>query len=260
MPQPKTVLFLASFGTSILRAKEVSYDLIQRDLEAYTHAPVWQVFTDDDTARAVSGSGGQPIYTVEDAVETAVSQGFERVVVVPVFIAKGELYNALRTRLDYYRDRIDIHMTESVMFHPASCRETAQVLLSVIRPAPEREYILVGHGNSVYHNQGYDLLEKLMREQGHENIRVIRLMEKDSLSQAVSWLKLRGAAMRDAQVEIWPLVVAWGDYMAGELYNAQDSFMWRLRQAGFRTVFTGRGLGEYPDFRALYLHRLDEMT
>ena len=48
---------------------------------------------------------------------------------------------------------------------------------------------------------------------------------------------------------IIPLVIAWGDYMASELYNSEDSFMWQLRKAGFRTVFTGRGLGAYEEFR-----------
>ena len=60
--------------------------------------------------------------------------------------------------------------------------------------------------------------------------------------------------MRDVQVEIVPLVVAWGDYMVGELYSSEDSFMWQLRKAGFRTVFTGKGLGE--KFRGIYTNRL----
>ena len=82
--------------------------------------------------------------------------------------------------------------------------------------------------------------------------------EKDCLGQAVAWLKKREADLRDAQVEIVPLVIAWGDYMAGELYNSQDSFMWQLRKAGYRTVFTGKGLGEYPEFREIYTKKLKE--
>ena len=45
--------------------------------------------------------------------------------------------------------------------------------------------------------------------------------------------------------------------MANELYNAQDSFVWRLRNAGYRAVFTGAGLGEFEAFRKLYFKRLD---
>ena len=47
------------------------------------------------------------------------------------------------------------------------------------------------------------------------------------------------------------------DYMASELYNSEDSFMWQLRKAGFRTVFTGKGLGEYEEFREVYTRRLN---
>jgi len=45
--------------------------------------------------------------------------------------------------------------------------------------------------------------------------------------------------------------------MANELYNAQDSFVWRLRNAGYRAVFTGGGLGEFEQFRNIYHKRLD---
>ena len=62
-------------------------------------------------------------------------------------------------------------------------------------------------------------------EYANFTIRVLKLKEKDCLGQAVAWLKKREADLRDAQVEIVPLVIAWGDYMAGELYNSQDSFM-----------------------------------
>ncbi|MBQ8159986.1 MAG: sirohydrochlorin cobaltochelatase [Clostridia bacterium] len=256
MSQKKQVIFLASFGTSILRAKEVSYDQIQKELEAASGLPVWQIFTDDDTARAVSGIDGQTIFTVEDAVETAVIHGFEEIICVPVFFAKGELYNSLRNRLDFYRDRIDIRMTEAVLYNPASCEEVGELLLQVVKPEPSREYLFVGHGQSIYHNQGYGILEDYLRGKGYENIRVIKLKERDSVGQAIAWLKARGADMRDEQVEIVPLVVAWGDYMAGELYNSEDSFMWQLRKAGFRTIFTGKGMGEYPEFRTIYEKRL----
>ena len=97
-----------------------------------------------------------------------------------------------------------------------------------------------------------------MRKLGYENVRVLKIKDRDCVGQAIAWLKKREADMRDAQVEIVPLVVAWGDYMAGELYNSQDSFMSKLRKAGFRTVFTGNGLGQYPEFREIYVKRLQE--
>ena len=259
MKNEKTVVFLASYGTSVLRAKEASYDLIQKELGEAINLPVWQVFTDDDTARAVSGAGGEKVYTVEDALETAIIHGYTKVAVVPVFFAKGELYNKLRRRLDFYRDRVDVVMTEAVLYDSASCEETADILMDIIAPKAEKEYLLVGHGNSVYHNKGYSVLEEAIRAKGAENVKVIRLLERDSVGQAIAFLKKREADMRDAQVEIVPLVVAWGDYMAEQLYNSNDSFMWQLRKAGFRTVFTGKGLGEYPEFRAIYEKRFSAL-
>ena len=52
------------------------------------------------------------------------------------------------------------------------------------------------------------------------------------------------------------LKVAYTNY-TNELYNAQDSFVWRLRNAGYRAVFTGGGLGEFEQFRNIYHKRLN---
>lgn len=258
MENQKTVVFLASFGTSILRAKEVSYDQIQAELAVVSGLPVWQVFTDDATARAVSGIGGAHIYTVEDALETAIIHGYTKALVVPVFFSHGELYDGLQHRLDFYRDRIDAEMTKAVIFDKNSAAAVADILTACIKPDKNTEYLLVGHGAHSDYNRTYSDLEEAFREKGCDNIRVLKLKEKDCLGQAVAWLKKREADLRDAQVEIVPLVIAWGDYMAGELYNSQDSFMWQLRKAGYRTVFTGKGLGEYPEFREIYTKKLKE--
>lgn len=258
MDNQKTVVFLASLGTSILYAKDESYDRIQAELAIASGLPVWQVFTDDSTARAMDGIGGARIYTVEDALETAIIHGFTHVAVVPVFFGEGKLYTGLRQRLDFYRDRIDITMAPPVVHDEASAAEVASLLIAAIKPDPNKEFLFVGYGSNVSYSASYGNLETAIREKGVENVRVLKLSDRDCLGQAVVWLKQREADMRDVQVIIIPLVIAWGDYMADELYNSKDSFMWQLRKSGFRTVFTGRGLGAYEEFRKVYTSRLKQ--
>ena len=103
MNKNDTVIFLASFGTSILRAAEESYDKIQAELAKDTGLNVLQVYTDDDTAKAVNGINGKRIFTVEEAVQEAILKKYSEIIAVPVFFAEGELYNSLRGRLDFYR-------------------------------------------------------------------------------------------------------------------------------------------------------------
>ena len=260
MTDKDTVIFLSSFGTSILRAAEESYYKIQEDLERETGLRVLQVYTDNATAKAVNGINGKKIYTVEMAIQEAIVNKYSEAIAVPVFFAEGELYNSLRSRLDFYRETIDIRMTDAVMFSPKTCEEVADIMIDIIKPEPENEYILVGHEASAYNDRGYDLLGEKLHEKGHKNMEVIKLSDRDSVGQAVAHLKEQQALTRDAQVEIIPLVVAWGDYMAGELYNSDNSFMWQLRKAGYRTVFTGKGLGEYEAFRKIYTKRFNELV
>ena len=75
MSEKKTVILVVSVGTNIIRAKAAAYDKIVEDLAQYSSLPVWQAFTDDDTAAAMTGStANDKIYTVEGALETAIAQ------------------------------------------------------------------------------------------------------------------------------------------------------------------------------------------
>ena len=117
----------------------------------------------------------------------------------------------------------------------------------------------VEHGNPYYHCAANTYLQKALDEKGYANAKVIQLKERDSFGQAIAFLKERKADETGAQVVVIPLIVAWGDYItANELYNSQDSFVWRLKNVGYRTVFTGAGLpASLSSSARFYFKRLD---
>lgn len=121
MSSKDTIIILASVGTTIIRAKVTTYDMIKRDLADYSGMEVLQVFTDDNAAHAMSEPEDR-VYTVEEALEKAIALGYSKVIAVPVFMTKGELYNSLKSRLDFYLDRLEITMTDSVLHDAQSCR------------------------------------------------------------------------------------------------------------------------------------------
>ena len=256
MSNEDAIIMLVSVGTTVIRAKEVTYAQIQKELADYSGLEVLQVFTDDSAAHAMSEPDDR-VYTVEEALEGAIAKGYSKVIAVPVFMTKGQLYNDLKSRLDFYIDRLDIKMTDSVLHDAQSCKEFVEIFETIHTPDPKREYLFVEHGNPYYHCAANTYLQKALEEKGYANAKVIQLKERDSFGQAISFLKARKADETGAQVVVIPLIVAWGDYMANELYNSQDSFVWRLKNAGYRTVFTGAGLGEFEQFRKIYFKRLD---
>lgn len=241
MSSKDTIIILASIGTTIIRAKVTTYDMIKKDLADYSGMDVLQVFTDDNAAHAMSEPEDR-VYTVEEALEKAIALGYSKVIAVPVFMTKGELYNSLKSRLDFYLDRLEIRMTDSVLHDAKSCKEFVEIFETITSLDPKKEYLFVEHGNPYYHCAANTYLQKALDEKGYANAKVIQLKERDSFGQAIAFLKSRKADETGAQVIIIPLIVAWGDYMANELYNAQDSFVWRLRNAGYRAAFTGGGL------------------
>ena len=62
------------------------------------------------------------------------------------------------------------------------------------------------------------------------------------------------------KVLLAPLLLAGGMHVTRDMAgDAPESWRSRLTAAGFTVRTDLRGLGEYPAFRALYLHRLQEL-
>lgn len=97
MSNRDAIIILASVGTTVIRAKEVTYAQIQKELADYSGLEVLQVFTDDSAAHAMSEPDDR-VYTVEEALERAIAKGYSKVIAVPVFMTKGQLYNELKSR------------------------------------------------------------------------------------------------------------------------------------------------------------------
>jgi hypothetical protein len=63
MSNRDAIIILASVGTTVIRAKEVTYAQIQKELADYSGLEVLQVFTDDSAAHAMSEPDDR-VYTV----------------------------------------------------------------------------------------------------------------------------------------------------------------------------------------------------
>lgn len=261
MTNKDTAILLSTFGTSVLRAAEESYCRIAEDLERETGLDVLIVYTDTTAAKAVSTIGGRKVYTVTLGVEESIVRRFTEIIAVPMFFAQGENYRGLKNKLDYFRDTIDIRLANSVLSGEKACSEAAEVIAEILKPDPENEYILLGYEVGAFEDRGYEMLGEALRRNGHRNIHVIRLSERDSVGQAVARLNERQALARDAQAVIVPLSVAWRDYLDEDMYSFDSNYFVRqLRKAGYRTVFTGKGFGEYEAFRKIFVHRFNELV
>lgn len=130
MSNKDAIIMLVSVGTTVIRAKEVTYAQIQKELADYSDLEVLQVFTDDSAAHAMSEPDDR-VYTVEEALEGAIAKGYSKVIAVPVFMTKGQLYNDLKSRLDFYIDRLDIKMTDSVLHDAQSCKEFVEIFETI---------------------------------------------------------------------------------------------------------------------------------
>ena len=61
------------------------------------------------------------------------------------------------------------------------------------------------------------------------------------------------------KVLVHPFLVVAGDHARNDMAGTDDSYVTRLREAGYEVEAVVKGLGEYAQFRKIYADRLMEM-
>lgn len=249
----KAILFV-SFGTAYQEARESSLECIARDLEiAGGTIPVYQAYTSRMVLEKLSGKG-IIVNTVRQAAKQALSDGVRCLYVIPSHMIPGIEYQKMVRELENYRESFDtIKIASSVLQEEGDCARIAMLLSGMLGFCQDYEYILMGHGSEDASNIRYQQMNEAFLEKGLFNVQVASVEAKPDLEDAVRNLQKRGS---DKKVFLYPFMVVAGDHARNDMAGEEDSYLARLRNAGFQAEAVVKGLGEYPQFRKIYTDKL----
>ncbi len=252
----KKAILLVSFGTAYQEARDNSLECIARDLEMAGGIPLYQAYTSRMVVEKLSRKGIQ-VNTVGQAVKQVLSDGVSCLFVIPSHMIPGIEYQKMVRELENYRESFDaIKIASSVLQEREDCIRIALLLSEMFSFCLDYEYILMGHGSEDASNIRYQQMNEAFLEKGLFNVQIASVEAKPDLEDAIRNLQKRSS---DKKVLLYPFMVVAGDHARNDMAGEEDSYLAKLRDAGFQAEAVVKGLGEYSQFRKIYIDKLLEL-
>jgi sirohydrochlorin cobaltochelatase len=114
----------------------------------------------------------------------------------------------------------------------------------------------MGHGTVDTANVRYREMNEAFARAGYDNIIIASVEAKPDLDDALEAM----AGKNIKSVLVHPFMVVAGEHANNDMAGGDtDSYVSRLRDAGYQVTAVVKGLGEYESFRRLYVEKLKEL-
>lgn len=253
----KKAILLVSFGTSYPDARERSLECIYRDLsEVDRQIPVYQAYTSGVIIEKLSQRGVK-IPTVEEAVSLALADGIDSLYVIASHMIPGYEYQKMVQMLEQYRMELkELRIATPILNEAEDCKKLVPILCDMLKIQSGQEYILMGHGTEDAANIRYEQMNQAIMDAGYENVRIASVEARPDLEDAVKIIQKRTNVDR---VILHPFMVVAGDHANNDMAGCEDSYVTRFHELGYQTEAIIKGLGEYPQFRKIYVDKLIQL-
>ncbi len=272
----KNELLVVSFGTSFNNSRAEDIKGIEDALqEAFPDWSVRRAFTAQIIINHVQARDGEKIDNVEQALERAVANGVENLVVQPTHLMHGAEYDELREAVDKYASKFNkVVIAEPLLGEVGSDaskinadKQTAAIALTAAAvedagfasadeaAASGTAFVFMGHGTSHTAKITYSQMQTQMDALGYKNV-FIGTVEGEPEDTACEAVIEKVAEAGYKVVILRPLMVVAGDHanndMAGE---DEDSWLSMFLASGKfdGVVVQIAGLGRLPAIQDIYI-------
>lgn len=253
----KKAVIIVSFGTSHRDAGKNSLDAIYSDIKnVYDDIDVYQAYTSGMIMKKLL-SEGIKIYSTDEACSEALKNGAEVLYIVPTHIIHGHEYDKITMICEKYRDKFrELKIAPAVLENSEDCEKVVSVLNSIILFDKKYEYILMGHGSDAGANIRYEQMNEAFKNAGFTNVNIALVEAKPDLEDAVNKMRKPDEIEK---VILHPFMVVAGDHAKNDMAGDKDSYVAKLKDLGYNTEAVIKGLGEYPEFRKIYIDNLNKL-
>lgn len=250
----RQALLVVSFGTTVPKAKR-DIEGVEKALAALVPGmDVFQAYTSSIIRKKLAGRG-EPVFSVEDALEHLADQGYTHVYLQPTHLLPGVEYAKIRRAVHRFPRRKEFEalvMGEPLLPDNSSLLELAGVIARCYVPE-EGALVLMGHGSDSFANLVYPALQTVLRLTGVERTYVGTVEGWPELDEVMEQLK----TTPHRQVKLVPLMLVAGDHAINDMAGDEpDSWKRRLEAAGYTVSCHLDGLGSQPEIQAMYQARL----
>ncbi len=257
-PEGKTAVLVVSFGTSYNDSRDITIGAIEEAIaKAHPEYEVRRAFTAQIIIDKLKERDGLEIDNVTQALDRAVADGVEKLIVQPTHLMDGFEYNDLMNELESYKsDFKSISVGRPLL----TSNEDFQGVIAAVTNATkeyddgETAIVFMGHGTEAASNEVYGIMQTKLKEAGFENYYVGTVEAEPTLEDVITALKEKGTYKK---VVLEPLMVVAGDHANNDMAGEEDSWKTALEAENFEVECVIQGLGEMEDIQKIYVEHVD---
>ena len=237
----KKAILAVSYGTTILDALRASVEAVENEFRnCFPGYTVFRAFTGRRTMEILEQKQ-MHVDSVEEALKKIAAEGFEEVILQPTHIIGGSEYESIRSTAEAYKNRFSVVKIGAPLLHSREDMETLCHFFAGAFSGIAEAVVLMGHGSGHEANRLYTEFGEICRALGGDRLFVATLEAKPDIGKIL----------------ITPLLFVAGTHACKDMAgDGKDSWKSRLEKEGFSVTAVVKGLGEYPEIRALYAGHL----
>lgn len=248
-------LLIVSFGTSVPETRKKTIEAIEADLAAaFPERKAYRAWTSSIIRRKIKTTENLFVDSVEEALERMKADGITDLLVQPTHMLPGEEYGKVVRAVEASGAGFArLRLGKPLLTDEADIRAVAAVLEDAFSDVGGDELLaLMGHGSADAQPNFYLLLTEAFKKDGKGNFIVGTVEEDPGFAPVLAAAKER----KPKRIRLIPFMVVAGDHalndMAGE---GEDSWAGTLRKEGYAVDCILKGMGEYPQLRAMYIEK-----
>ncbi|MBR5931664.1 MAG: sirohydrochlorin cobaltochelatase [Lachnospiraceae bacterium] len=268
-------ILVVSFGTSFNQSRTMDIGSIEAKIaEAFPDWSVRRAFTAQIIINHVLARDGEKIDNVQQALERAVANNVQNLVIQPTHLMHGAEYDELVGVVEQYKDKFQkVAIAEPLLGEvgadatvinadkEAVAKYVVEATLGEFGGQAQTEadktaFVLMGHGTSHVANITYTQMQAQMDALGYKNVFIGTVEgepEETECSVVIDKVKEAGYT----KVILAPLMVVAGDHANNDMADPEDPESWYsmfMASGAFEDVTCIiKGLGRIADVEALYV-------
>ena len=245
-------LLVISFGTSFNDNRRLTVGAIEEAMEkAFPDWSVRRGFTSQIIIDHVKSRDGEVIDNVTEALDRAVANGVETLVVQPTHLMDGFEYNDVVTELASYADAFEKIAIGAPLL---TSDEDFQIVMQAVVDATaqyddgETAICFMGHGTEADSNGVYAKMQQCLSDAGYANYFVGTVEAEPTLEDVLAAVQ----AGDYKKVVLRPLMIVAGDHANNDMAgDEEDSWKSAFEAAGYEVTCEIKGLGELEAIQQL---------
>lgn len=251
-------LLAVSFGTSYPQSRERTIAAIEQTLEdAFPSYDLRRAFTSRVVIALTEKQEGLTIDHMDRALQRAVDNGVEELVIQPTHLLEGleyqRLLGAARERAGQFRR---LSVGKPLLTDEEDFKAVARALIRAQAPFQDGEtaLVLMGHGTTAQCNAVYPKLERVLRTLGGEHWFVGTVEAEPDLEAVLAEV----GTGHYRRVVLRPLMIVAGDHATNDMAGEEGSWKHAFTQAGYEVLCQLQGLGELEEIRRIFVRHTQE--